>query len=535
MTNISRQCLFLDWLNVYEAGGMEITLDPARISPQGRKMIDSNAKKWGIHVDTSGHGMKRSCVPFGVKVTIEKARKSHPWLHEDQPWEKCISSLTVIHEEGKYRCWYAVTFPKPLEAEKSAEQVFHEGRQMDMGMEGLCYAESSDGVNWVKPSIGLFSFNGSTDNNIVSNLQMGPGSVFRDPSAPPEERYKGFVWDTLPGRGSGWLGFGLYGAVSPDGLRWTRLPDPLIPEFCDTQNVVYWDEQKRRYVGYFRGGMCGRAIRYAETDDFRKWPSPEVIAHPSGLLDGPCDDYYSNGFTMYPEDPLVKLIFCSIYHHDSDLLDVRLGLTHNGCEIWTEKGAGAACKVINWVSLDPVLEPGKLGTWDCGQLYPSPNMVRLPDGTLAVPYHGSNYTHEGYCYGHYYENYSEDSSAYAWAIWDDGRLAGIEAEDYGEFWTKSFVCTGGPIEINARTKKAGSVEVELWASKSEEMREFLGVPIKAIPGYTFDECIPFRGDELWTPLQWKDKENLSQLKGQKVHLRFRLAGAKIFGYRVLTK
>ena len=530
MSNASRQYLFLDWLYVYEAGGMEATLDPGRISAEGRELIERNAKEWGGHVDTSGHGMKRKCLPFGVKIEIEKARKSTPWLTEDRPWEQRLEWVTVMNDEGRYRCWYPVAFPKPLRAEDRAEQVFHEGRRMDMGKNGLCYAESDDGVHWVKPELGLFAFEGSKANNIVSIWNMSATSIFRDPSAPDAERYKGFIWDRLP-EGAGWTGFGLYGAVSPDGLRWTRLPEPLIPEFCDTQNVAYWDERKRKYVGYFRGGLCGRAIRYAETEDFREWPSPEVIAHPSGLLDKPCDDYYNNGFTRHPEDPSVKLLFCSIYHHGSDLADVRLGVTHNGCDMWTEKGAGATCKVINWVSLDPVIEAGKPGAWDCGGLHVGPNMVRLPDGTLAVPYHGISRTHNER-YGRYYGNYSRDSSGFAWAIWDDGRLAGIEAEDYGEFWTKPCACTGGPIEINARTTKAGSVEVELWASESPGNRESLGSPIKPIPGYTFDECIPFRGDELWTPLQWKDKGNLSQLKGKRVQLRIRLSSAKIFGYLI---
>ena len=33
--------------------------------------------------------------------------------------------------------------------------------------EVTCYAESRDGVNWSKPNLGLFEFNGSKDNNIV--------------------------------------------------------------------------------------------------------------------------------------------------------------------------------------------------------------------------------------------------------------------------------------------------------------------------------------------------------------------------------
>ncbi len=499
--------LFLDWMYVHK-GSMEATYDPVRISQEGYAAIERNKKMFGIHPDLSGHGMKRNRLPFGVKIAIEPARKSAPWLVEDKPWEKALNHLTIIHEEGKFRCWYSVIFPKPLGGE-NAEQTFQHGRQMDTGTLGLCYAESIDGVNWVKPDLGLFSYDGSKANNIVSIWQT-PSSVFRDPAAPPTERYKAFIWDKLsddPNRPD----YGLFGAVSPDGLRWSRLPEPLIPEFCDTQNIAYWDEQKQKYVGYFRGHLGGRAIRYAETDNFRKWPSPEVIAH-AAPLDHPSDDYYTNGFTRHPDEPSIKLIFNSVFHHNTDDLDVRLGVTHNG-------------KVINWVSYDPVIPLGQPGEWDCGGVYVGPNMVRLPDGTLAVPYMGVEHTHGEYFSGFYGSDYDDGNIRYAWAIWDDGRIAGVEAEDHGEFWTTPEVCTGGPIEINARTSRVGRIEVELW----EEHTWFVSKPI---PGFGFEQCVPLSGDELWTPLRWNGKTDLSELKGKRIQLRVRMSSAKIFGYRL---
>jgi hypothetical protein len=192
--SMSTTRLFLDWMYVHK-GSMEATYDPVRISQEGYAAIERNKKMFGIHPDLSGHGMKRNRLPFGVKIAIEPARKSAPWLVEDKPWEKALNHLTIIHEEGKFRCWYSVVFPKPLGGE-NAEQTFQHGRQMDTGTLGLCYAESIDGVNWVKPDLGLFSYDGSKANNIVSIWQT-PSSVFRDPAAPPTERYKAFIWDKL--------------------------------------------------------------------------------------------------------------------------------------------------------------------------------------------------------------------------------------------------------------------------------------------------------------------------------------------------
>ena len=497
--------LFIDWINVHK-GSMAATLDPERVSDEGWRIMERNKKTWDIHMDLSGHGMKRVRVPYGVKIAIEKARKSDPWMQEDRPWEKKNTFFSIIHEDDKYRCWYSVEFPTPLGTENRVEQVFYEGRQMEMGMHGMCYAESADGVHWIKPALGLFAFEGSKDNNIVSIWQH-ESAVFRDDSAPAEERYKIFVWDRLsnePNR----VDYGLYGAVSPDGFRWTRLPEPLLPYFHDTENNAYWDAEKQKYVGYFRHHLGGRAISYAETDDFRKWPTTEVIAH-AGALDDPDIDYYTNCFVRYPDLPSVKLLFPAIYHHASDQLDVRLAVTHTG-------------KLIKWVSYDPIIEVGEPGAWDCGRVYACPQLVRLPDGKLALPYLGVNVTHNE-SYQHFYHEH-ERRVGYAWAIWDDGRIAGIEAENHGEFWTRREDCTGAPIEINARTTRVGSVEVELWDCVAGG---------KPIPEFTFEECVPFRGDEIWAPLRWKGKADLSELKGKTIQLRVRLSSAKIFGYRLL--
>jgi len=360
-------------------------------------------------------------------------------------------------------------------------------------------------MHWIKPSLGLFSFEGSKDNNIVS-LGSHEAAVFRDDSAAPEERYKSFIFDRLSDREFG-KDYGLFGAVSPDGYRWTRLPEPLLPYFHDTQNNACWDAEKKKYVGYFRHHLGGRAISYAETDDFRNWPTTEVIAH-AGALDDPDVDYYTNCFVQHPDLPSVKLLFPAIYHHASDQLDVRLGVTHNG-------------KAINWVSYDPIIEVGKPGEWDGGRVYACPQLVRLPDGVLALPYLGINVTHNEQ-FAQFYTDY-ERRQSFAWAMWDDGRIAGIEAKGQGEFWTRREDCTGCPIEINARTTRAGSVEVELWDCVAGG---------KPITGFTFDECLPFRGDELWTPLRWKGKADLSELKGRTIQLHIRLCSAKVFGYRL---
>ena len=73
--------------------------------------------------------------------------------------------------------------------------------------------------------------------------------------------------------------------------------------------------------------------------------------------------------------------------------------------------------------------------------------------------------------------------------------------------------------INARTAALGSVEVELVQKD------------KVLPGFSFADCVSFRGDGLYVPLKWQGKD-LSELRGKKFQMHFRLTKAKVFGYQL---
>ena len=424
---------------------------------------------------------------------------------------------TVIHEQGLYRFWYNAKLPAKQQC------IFDGNRGVEVGNVVLCYAESRDGVNWIKPSQRTAAFNGSKDNNIVS-AYGNHSAVFRDDSAQPDERYKGFHYARIDDEESRKTDdfmrkAGLYGMLSPDGLNWRLLQDPLIRYHCDTQNVGYRDPLMEKYVGYFRSHWPphrgNRAISRSETDDFTTWPLPETILR-SGVDDPPCDDLYTNGFTVYPGLPALRLIFSAVFHHNTDKLDVRMAVSHDG-------------RYFQWVTEDPVLECGEPGEWDCAGVYTGPNLVYLPDGRLALPYGGTSVLHDESYYQLFYrdyrKNYGLGDNQYAWAIWDDGRLAGIEAENTGEFTTYAHRFEGSHIEINARTGRAGNIRIALWEEGLSP------VDIKDVAGCSFEEALPFSGDEIWTRCRWTGTDDLANLKGKEIGLCVRMDNAKIFGYR----
>jgi len=274
--------------------------------------------------------------------------------------------------------------------------------------------------------------------------------------------------------------------------------------FSDTVNIAAWDGLLEKYVGFFRHHLSGRTISRSETDDFWNWPAPQPLLY-GGPLDAPADDYYTNGFTVYPGEPQLRLLFAAIYHRDRDSVDIRLGVSRDG-------------RAFSWLSYDPIIELGDTGTWDGGSLYAQPNLVQLPDGRLALPYDGYSTTHNEVWFKNFYGDY-ESKSGVAWALWKDGRLAGIEASQLGQFTVNSSRFDGQQIQLNARTAAAGSVEIELRERG------------KAIEGYTFEDFVPFRGDAIWVNCQWKGRQDLTELRGKNLELVVRLRAAKIFALR----
>jgi hypothetical protein len=424
----------------------------------------------------------------------------------DQPWEDDISGGNVIYDQGRFRCWYSATMPKP----KAGVVYIEAGRGMETNGTSTCYAESTDGIHWTKPALGILPFNGAKRNNMVSPMWVD--TPFRDDHGTAEERYKAFTFMELPAdevpKGAGPFNkYGLYGVVSPDGYNWRRTPKPLVRHFADSWNIAGWDPLLKEYVGYFRGHTGGRSITRAETEDFHSWPEPLTLMC-VGPEEPPTEDYYSSGFTTYPGMPAIRLMFPGIFHLNTSKVDARLAISRDG-------------RGWNWVSHEPIVELGAEGEWDAGMLYPQPNLLRLPDGRLALAYNAYNEGHDT-SFATNYKDWPRRETGLAWAIWDEGRLAGIEAEQTGEFYTANYVANASQIQVNVRTVPGGKLEFQL-VQKDD-----------VLEGFAFADCVPIEGDMAWATLQWKGKAALSELRGKKLQIHFRLTKAKLFGYRLPT-
>ncbi len=86
--------------------------------------------------------------------------------------------------------------------------------------------------------------------------------------------------------------------------------------------------------------------------------------------------------------------------------------------------------------------------------------------------------------------------------------------------SKPLTFSGRELEINYSTSAAGSIRVELQHPD--------GSPI---PGYSLAECVEMTGDRTEQIVKWREKNNLNNLSGKSIRLKFAMKDADLYSLR----
>jgi hypothetical protein len=221
-----------------------------------------------------------------AKLTLGKVQKSkfNPLFEEDKPWEKRFDNLyaNVIYDEEEriYKCWYSPFIVDncakgmSLEERKKVKYEAPDEREM-----AICYATSKDGVDWVKPELGIVEYEGSKATNIlwrgsgpIGDHWHGPhgSGIFKDLRDPdPKRRYKAFLKAEI-----------LSVAFSADGIHWgPAIACPEADVAGDTHNNAFWAPTLGGYVGITRewGDAFGRQVARTSSADFLNWRKCKIV------------------------------------------------------------------------------------------------------------------------------------------------------------------------------------------------------------------------------------------------------------------
>ena len=409
-------------------------------------------------------------------------------LNFDRPWEgRFCAYITVLQDGGLYRLYYR-------------------GQPSAAAAAVTCYAESDDGAHWRKPALGLHTWAGQADTNIILAGDPTASENFtpfidRNPAALPAERYKAV----------GGAKQALRAFVSPDGLHWGALqPEPVFTrgEF-DSQNVAFWSAAEGCYVLYFREwagpDRAQRTVARTTSTDFRHWTEPHVM-----VFDGaPPEQLYTNVTQTYYRSPLLSVAFPSRFvpgrqwldaaearalavpdGREKDVSDVVFLTTRGGLHY--QRGLPGA-----------LIPPGP----DPADWVGRSNMVAL--GLVPLPSGGMGLFRQ-----HHYASPTNHLELYAYR--EDGIAYLRDTAGNGTILTKPFVAMGTGLWLNFATSAPGSISVEVL--------DEAGIPL---PQFSGPNAAHLCGNRVAREVTWAST-TWAQLSGWPVRLRITLDDAELY-------
>ena len=432
-------------------------------------------------------------VPHGIRLQAQPAQTTGP-VDGWKGWGR------TIHDGGCLRSWFfEVNGHTKLGSGAPAHSTPYDEVY-------VCGVASDDGYDWREVSRSRIRVGGQRGFDGVT--------FFIDPAAPAAERYKLVYCARVPegehddmvraylerparhrdDRITWERRYGLYVVVSPDGESWTALDEPIALHPSDTDTTVHWDADIGKYVMFTRMFRQERRwIGRAEADDFRDWGPVVPLLWP-GLTEAPDADLYLNGYSRYPGLPEYQLMFPMVYYRGDERSDVRLCASDDGIA-W------------QWVPGDPVITPGAPGRWDSEFLGSGKDLVPFGPGKVATPYSGTPYPHK-----HPRWQTVWDAWNLGWAVWDDGRLCAVVAEDEGELWTQAVTPAGPNLQLDCRVPLGGEIRVGL-----------ADVEGRGVEGRDIADCDPIVGHDGVATVTWHGEAGLGSVEPVTLHLRLRRA------------
>lgn len=427
----------------------------------------------------------------GVDLRLATPVDAGPVLQLDRPWERMFSTYTtILHDDGKYRLYYRGT---PVSKDGGGNEV-------------TCYAESTDGMQWTRPNLGIYEAEGTRDNNVI--LAHDPPfshnfTPFIDtkPGVDPAERFKAVA---------GYAKTGLIGFVSADGVHWKKLPgDPVLPppdQFAlDSQNIAFWSVSENQYVLYYR------TWKKIDQTNFR-WTSRAISGDfrhftPTGEMDfgdAPPQHLYTNQTSAYFRAPHIYIGICARFMPGRQVLTDKQAKAiqvnpnyYKDCSdavLLTSRGGNR----YNRNFLEAFVRPGLgIENWVSRSNYPALNLMQTGPSTMSFLVN---------------RNYGQPTAYLRrYELRLDGFASAHAGFAGGELLSRPIVTDGTRLELNYSTSAAGSVRVEVEGTPIKS-RELIGDEINRI-------C---------------DLPDLGSVRGKPIRLRFHLKDADLFSYRFVA-
>ncbi len=505
-------------------------------------------------------GTKRCLHPLGKF-------KGNPIITPDnpeRPWEKSIQWVSVYREPngGKFQMWYQAYSGKGAEDKRFKSVV--------------AYAESLDGVQWVKPKLKLFpyhtrGFDVAETNIVLIGAADGYGdryanSVVVNPEElDPAKKYKMAYYDWNEGEGAD--GYpGLCVAFSADGIHWNKHPNTLTkttfgakalqPPFEDENPYfhiksengrewrqwrylftlsdavdVLWDPLIQRYVIYGKMWIAGpdgglnwkHGMGRSESVDFLHWTQPELLAYPNEKDPANLEFHTSPVFLHQG----IYFSLNQLYTREDATIDIELMTSRDGRR-WDRTFAR-----------QPMLVRGGKKYFDASFLLTNGNPIHVGDEMWF--YYGGNRGIVRFPNADEPDmpkRATEFSSGVGLAKIKRDRFVGIAPDPRASQrnWNPNDSTNPqepkansiGQVTLKARDfATVKSISINANASKGNVRVEVLNEDGYRIRGFSKDDVIPLTSDVIKAEVHWREKK-ISDLAPGKYMLRIHLQDAELF-------
>lgn len=456
-----------------------------------------------------------------AKLVMHHPQKREICMVNDEIWEDRACGYGNIFKDGDiYRMYYlAIQNKVEINTDSTETAKLY-----------ACYAESTDGIMWKKPNLGIYApYEGMYDNNIVMDDTYGQLDNFfvmkdANPLCPPEEKYKAVVR-----RKTGKPGMAddeLWCYVSSDALHFKEGWLMRNKNAFDSLNTAMWDETAGVYRCWYRGfhdwpgeivTIGTRDIRYMESKDFKNWTEERRID-----INSPYDfQMYTNNVMKYYRDSSIFIGLPTRYTERTEWtdnyeqlcgkenrkiriknLEPREGLALTDCMFMTSRDG------VTWERFDEAFldaGPEQNDNWIYGDAYLSYGIIETESDNCEPEL--SLYAFEGrWSY--------RPAKLRRYTIRLDGFASYNAPYSGGRLVTKPFTFEGDELEINFRTSAAGGIYVNILDEKGE-----------AIEGYTSCEIF---GNTVSRKINFE--KSLKELNSKVIRLEFIMSDADVYSF-----
>lgn len=510
---------------------------------------------------------------YVVEMTQSLTRRMHlpekcpenPLIKKDRPWEvdPYIRTGTVCVAfdpiEKLYKCWYC-DYAWDYEQYRNRKRQSEGLKDIEMSVTWFettdnrwLYAESEDGIHWVKPELDYREVDGRKTNICLGSPEYGQvhvSSFFLDSlEDDPNKRFKAFHWrqrgpDPTKGR-QGMVSV----AHSADGRIWTTdertvvvgdiehrrtgdemmvFPDPATGQYIlNVRERGMGDRLKFRPMPRYIEknwelpqflhdplSMCKRRVFVTNSESLWEWPTLRELLTPDNEEDNIDDQFYSLPIIRIGD---MLIGFLNILHCTDNTMTVQLLYSRDGFN-WTRAERGRT-----------FLDLGS-DEWE-RYLVEVGNTVVIQEDAIRIYYGGSACHHDWWMVGEEEDLEMPDEpgrspTALGLAtLRPEGFFSMDSRFRHALLLTRPFTTDGSKLVVNAACAANGYLDVELTDAAD-----------KPIPGFDRDSCDTFAEDATRHVVKWRGQTNLPRdvlMRGAR--LRFYSRHCSLYSFRFAGK